>query len=68
MTHLLLATRSGFAAATADPWRITARALNGRSLTSLIAREGTLLAGAEDGLFRSTDGGATWHPADRGLA
>jgi photosystem II stability/assembly factor-like uncharacterized protein len=41
--------------------------LQDRSLTSLIAREGVILAGTEQGVLRSDDGGANWRDASVGL-
>lgn len=49
-------------------WRETARGLTGRRVTSVIAREGAILAGTCDGVFRSDDLGQTWREASVGLA
>lgn len=67
--NLLIATKNGFAAAEkADGgWHEVRRGLNGRFLTSIIAREGVILVGTRDGVFRSDDGGASWGEASRGL-
>lgn len=66
--ELLLATRNGFAAAQKeDKWQVVRTGLDGRSVTSLIAREGVILAGTHDGIFRSDDGGLSWREASRGL-
>lgn len=67
--NLLLATRSGFVFATKDgeKWRVTGQGLNGRSLTTIARQGDVLLAGAEDGLFRSADGGENWEEVDVGL-
>ncbi len=45
------ATRSGFASLAHDgaEWRENARGLEGKDVTSLIAREGVILAGTTDG-------------------
>jgi photosystem II stability/assembly factor-like uncharacterized protein len=67
--QLVLATRDGLAVAepTGDGWTIARHDLRGREMTSVIAREGVILAGATDGVARSGDGGRTWSAAD-GLA
>jgi hypothetical protein len=44
------------------------RALQGRRLTSVIAREGVILAGTTDGIFRSDDGALSWEEASAGLS
>jgi photosystem II stability/assembly factor-like uncharacterized protein len=44
------------------------RALPRQEMTDLVvspAEPGVMLASADDGLFRSTDGGATWRPGER---
>lgn len=66
---LLLATRSGFLSLnnTNNAWHESARGLDGREVTSLIAREGVILAGTTDGIFRSNDLGKTWRAASKGL-
>ncbi len=69
MDKLLLATRTGFLALERDgsTWRESTRGLEGREVTSLIAREGVILAGTTDGVFRSDDLGKTWSEASKGL-
>jgi photosystem II stability/assembly factor-like uncharacterized protein len=42
--------------------------LKGRQLTCVIAREGVILAGATDGIYRSDDGGLSWEEANTGLS
>jgi BNR/Asp-box repeat len=49
-------------------WQIAGRALNGKHLTSVIAREGVILVGTRDGVMRSDDSGKTWRDASTGLA
>lgn len=44
------------------------RRLEAVSITAVAAAGGALLAGAEDGIWRSTDGGVTWSAANEGLA
>ncbi len=69
-TNLLLATRNGLAvcARNGDDWRVERRGLDGINVTSVIAREGVILAGTTDGVFRSNDFGATWRAASNGLS
>lgn len=68
--ELFLATNDGFFAAAQDNgrWQIRRQGLHGRHLTSLIAREGVILAGTTDGIFMSEDGGVTWQERSQGLA
>ena len=40
-------------------WRARARGLDGQNVTSAIAREGVILAGTTNGVFRSDDYGET---------
>ena len=67
---LILATADGVVACErdGDGWRIVNRDLAGRRATSAIAREGVILAGTTDGVFRSDDLGRTWEPASAGLS
>ncbi len=69
MDNLLLATRTGFLSLARDgsTWRESIHGLEGREVTSLIAREGVILAGTTDGVFRSDDLGKTWSEASKGL-
>ncbi|MGB0387353.1 MAG: WD40/YVTN/BNR-like repeat-containing protein [Ardenticatenaceae bacterium] len=66
---LFVATANGFwrAERVADGWQAGTHTLRGRHVTSVVAREGLLLAGTTDGLFRSADGGESWQEASRGL-
>ena len=59
---LLLATSHGIYAydRAGDTWRETARGLTDHNVTSVIAREGVILAGTTDGVFRSDNLGKTW--------
>ena len=43
------------------------RGLKGKRVTSVIAREGVILAGTWDGVFRSDDDGENWREASAGL-
>jgi hypothetical protein len=67
---LFLATSNGIVICegTGGEWTEKARSLNGQRVTSIVAREGVVLAGTRDGLFRSNDLGATWEEASTGLA
>ena len=49
-------------------WQEKWRGLGGRRVTSIVAREGVVLAGTTDGIVRSDDGGRTWFEADTGLS
>ncbi|HEX6510385.1 MAG TPA: hypothetical protein VF221_22370 [Chloroflexota bacterium] len=66
---LMAATEHGLVAATrsADGWREEARALADHDVTGVVSREGVVLAGTTDGLFRSDDSGQTWREASDGL-
>ena len=44
------------------------RALSAHYATSVTARNGVILAGTQEGLFRSTDGGSTWDESADGLS
>ena len=67
--ELLLATKTGFVAAAgeAEEWQVVRTGLNGRHVTSLIAREGVILAGTTNGIFISDDGGQSWQETSDGL-
>ncbi|MGH2521840.1 MAG: WD40/YVTN/BNR-like repeat-containing protein [Anaerolineales bacterium] len=69
-TKLLLATANGLTLCQydGDSWRITTHTLKDQNVTSVIAREGVILAGTDDGIFRSDDNGATWREASNGLS
>lgn len=70
MNHIFLATAKGLEIAErADgEWRVREHALPGRRVTSVIAREGVILAGTPDGVMRSDDLGKTWRDASQGLS
>ncbi len=67
---LLVATEHGLVVAdqAADGWREHRRSLQDHHVTGVVSREGVILAGTTDGVFRSEDGGETWHEASTGLA
>jgi ligand-binding sensor domain-containing protein len=66
---LLLATDHGVVIAQreGDDWREASRSLIDQHVTSLIAREGVILAGTTRGVFRSDDVGQSWREASAGL-
>lgn len=71
MEHILiLSTKSNLVVCehARDEWRPTRQGLAGRRVTSAIAREGVILAGTQDGIFRSDDLGQTWQEASQGLS
>jgi photosystem II stability/assembly factor-like uncharacterized protein len=67
--NLYLATTNGLFICTQHglEWRVSTHALEGRRLTSVIAREGVILAGGVDGIVRSDDHGRTWCDSSVGL-
>src|SRR5687768_12421352 len=48
-------------------WHESSRSLRGLHVTTVIAREGIILAGTTEGIFRSDDLGGAWTPANSGL-
>ena len=66
---IALATNNGIViAGQGEEWRTVLRSLEGRAITSVIAREGVILAGTTDGVLRSDDAGHTWREASAGLS
>jgi photosystem II stability/assembly factor-like uncharacterized protein len=51
-----------------NSWQEKWRGLSDRRVTSIVAREGVVLAGTTDGIVRSDDGGRAWFEADAGLS
>ncbi len=51
-----------------NEWRVSAGGLVEKRVTSVLAREGVVLAGTADGVYRSEDGGETWSAASVGLS
>src|SRR5262245_6524933 len=65
---IYLATESGLFVCEKDKeWGVVRHALTDQLVTSVIAREGVILAGTTNGVFRSDDEGQTWHEASEGL-
>ena len=64
-----LATEHGVISAqrAGDGWREVSRSLTDQHVTSLIAREGVILAGTRNGVFRSDNVGQTWRAASAAL-
>lgn len=69
MGELLLGTESGLfmSSFTPDGLQTRQQTLAGNNVTSVIAREGVILAGTADGIYRSDDRGHTWQDASTGL-
>jgi len=66
---IYLATENGLLVCERDTdWRVAHHALKDQHITSVIAREGVILAGTTNGVFRSDDEGQTWHEASAGLS
>lgn len=67
---LLVATRHGLVVCppAGDSWQAGEWSLTGQNVTSVIAREGVILAGTKTGVYRSDDLGKTWHAASSGLS
>lgn len=67
---LFAATARGVVTARRDArgWNFSARTLEAQHVTSVVAREGVVLAGSRQGVWRSDDEGATWRSASDGLA
>ena len=67
--QLFLATEHGVVTLQRDGelWREAAHSLTGQPVTSVVAREGVILAGTPHGVFRSDDRGQAWQAASTGL-
>lgn len=70
MNKLIIATEQGIVTCEreGDGWVYSTRSLTDQHVTSVIAREGVILAGTEKGIFRSDDEGGTWEEASHGLS
>ncbi len=69
-TSLYIATTIGLfiATQTNGSWSVSRHALNDRPLTSITVAERVVVAGFAEGIWRSTDEGKTWKPANEGLS
>lgn len=69
MIKLLVATERGLIICEREggEWREIAGGLADQQLTSVIARDGVILAGSTKGIFRSEDAGQTWREGNLGL-
>src|SRR5919198_4605427 len=69
MNQLIFATGQGVVICEREEnaWHESSRGLINQHVTSVIAREGVILVGTEDGIFRSDDNGRTWKDASHGL-
>jgi photosystem II stability/assembly factor-like uncharacterized protein len=69
-TNLILATFGGVVVCQSveGQWREVRRSLEDRRVTSVIARQGVILAGTTSGIFRSDDLGRSWQAANNGLS
>lgn len=69
MKRIAVATDHGvvFCVGDEDRWRPESTALDGHTVTSIIAREGIILAGTRAGVFRGDGNGGTWLEVSRGL-
>ncbi len=66
---LILGTERGVMAAarSGSEWRLETRVLAGHHVSSITSRSGVIVAGTNDGIFRSEDGGKTWQETGDGL-
>ncbi|HSB02234.1 MAG TPA: hypothetical protein VLE49_16410 [Anaerolineales bacterium] len=69
MNKLILGTEQGILTCEpeGDDWVLSSRGLTDQEVTSIIAREGVILAGTTNGVFRSEDEGVTWQEVSNGL-
>ncbi len=67
---LLLATGEGIAVCKriSGDWQLAKRELPGSYVTSITAHGSLILAGTQDGIFRSEDGGDSWKAVNEGLS
>jgi photosystem II stability/assembly factor-like uncharacterized protein len=68
MSKLILATEQGTVVCErTDDWDESFRGLTDQHVTSVISHDGMILAGTQNGIFRSEDEGQTWQEATNGL-
>lgn len=69
MKQLILATEQGIVICERqdDEWHESLRSLKDQHVTSLAVAKDKILAGTENGIFRSNDEGQTWKEASAGL-
>jgi photosystem II stability/assembly factor-like uncharacterized protein len=69
MNKLILASEHGLVICERDEngWHESLRALTDQPVTSVVAREGVILAGTKNGIYRSSDDGRSWAEASNGL-
>ena len=67
--NMYLATRTGLLICQQEQgvWQVRERLLHDSHVTSVIAREGVILAGTTAGIQRSDDGGDSWRVVNAGL-
>jgi photosystem II stability/assembly factor-like uncharacterized protein len=67
--YLLLATESGVVVCERETrgWREVRRSLEDQHVNSVLSLGGDILAGTQDGIYRSEDGGASWQESSSGL-
>lgn len=67
--YTILATNQGVVVCqpSGDGWEEVRRGLEGQTVTSVIARQGVILAGTRQGVLRSDDLGLSWKQASAGL-
>jgi photosystem II stability/assembly factor-like uncharacterized protein len=70
MNRLILATEKGIVICERqeNDWHEILRGLEKQHVTSVIARESVILAGTEDGIFRSADQAQSWIEASDGIS
>ena len=69
-TYLYIATAMGLFIATQTDgnWNLIRHTLQEKSLTSVTAFDGVILAGSTEGIWRSTDDGESWKAANENLS
>lgn len=67
--EIILATNDGVVKQSRQngPWQESGHAMLGQEIRTVVAREGVILAGTKNGIFRSVDGGDSWSDVSTGL-